>query len=190
MNNLESAVIDYLGLQSNCCKLITNSEQLKSSKLRKKAMEIMALDFTTVNTSNQFTLLNIEIVEEIVQNVSLEVNSELDVLHAIIRWLMKRGRKVEPCLLDKYSPKKTCTQCEDIAFDVECDRNELMVTLTGYEIKRLTKHIRLDRLALQDLKEMSKLCRDAKLDKLLRTCTNLLLEDPLTFDCTTPIPAI
>lgn len=182
VDELESTTIEYLASHldaSNCCRMIAYADMLGSSQLMKRAMDTLSEEFLTLSPTNAFSQFNLELMEQVVSNRGLQVRSELDVLRAIIRWLVMRGHRVDKCLATVYFPDHFPSR------DFKSTEPP-----TATDIERLVRHVPLGDLGMSDLKEAARLCRQARFDSLVEWIKERLLEDDPWFAQSSPIPPI
>lgn len=92
--NLESIVIDFIVENihiENCFQVLVASDSLGVKAMKEKAMDVIASNFQDVSSSTELALLHLDLFAEIVKNDSLMIRSEFDVLHVMLRWLVKHG---------------------------------------------------------------------------------------------------
>lgn len=149
LEDLEEAVTDFIESildNANCCEAIMVSDRLGSVRVRNKAIQVLASRFWCISRTDTFSFLEGHVLENVLKSDNLLLQSELDVLQAIIRWSVKHGHKVDPKLLREYS-KSSLWNHED--------ENTLMEpSLTEERINVLFGHIRIDGLNLVDLQDM------------------------------------
>lgn len=183
VESLEALMADALVSsvdKSNCCHLLVVSDRLEADRTKTKALDVLATNFLDVSLTSSFALLDIDLVEEVLRKDDLKIRSELDVLNAIIRWLVNCGHEVDQELRDEYLRSNTLA--------VDSCGQEKGAPLAGESINRLTKHVRLQELSLSDLKEVVKLGRKARLNELETACMSQMLAGLGKFQLTSPIP--
>lgn len=113
IQSLEDAAADFIVPivnENNCCEILLVSDRLHSIRVTTKVLEVMSVQFYSISQANLFSLLDVDLLEEVVRNDNLMVQTELDVLDAIIRWLVKHGHKIAISYSSTTEPAKTGTQ--------------------------------------------------------------------------------
>lgn len=145
--------------------------------------------------------MDLELVEDILKHAKLHVRSELDVVHAIIRWVMKGGHLVESylareltCCADEETEKNQIPYClffflfQKNTIFKEVENSNGQVPLNEQGIVKLTSHIPVAKLSLADLKSIVRVCGQARFGELKNRGMKQFLEDEPRFELLTSVP--
>lgn len=148
-------------------------------------MDVIARNFRSLSTRSTFMSMEFELVEDIVKHPKLQVQSELDVMHAIIRWVMKRGHQIESDLARQLFWYGAGNSKKDKIPEMN-NANERMA-FNEEHFTKLTSHIPVSKLSLAGLKDLVHLCGQARFGELKDRCMNQFLQDEPRFELAMPV---
>lgn len=109
----------------------------------------------------------------------------MDVLLSIILWLIAHGHHVEDSLLTivvSTSEGECFTDCGTST--VEPLKEEMIESVSS----ALLRHISFEHMSTSDLRAITRLSREAKLEKFTTTCFERLLDEGAPYRFTSPVP--
>lgn len=99
-------------------------------------------------------MVDVNLVEEVIKDSRLVVRSELDVLDAIIRWLVKAGHRVKEEFVKEYLSSPT--------WGSKSEGTTIKSRVRKDWVTQLTRHIRVREMSSIDLRKLVVLCQDAR----------------------------
>lgn len=138
--------------EHNVCQLIQRSEDLNSAILRNAVLEVIHQKFHALCESESIGQLNLDLMITVLSSPDLRLRSELDVIHAIVWWMVGNGYV-------------------DLSDVTEVDTREAR----SEDLMRLVRHVSPEKMRSDDLKSAIPVCRVAGLRKLHDLCVVVVL---------------
>lgn len=155
--------------QQNFCELVKAAECIGNEDLKWKALDFLSQHFLNLSKSFSLAVLDNCLFEQVVQMKSLMLDSEVDVLDSIFRWLYCRGHEIEEVMIDRYKDAKEKLIVKD--------------TLpTSDVIDRMTRHVMFDEFTAGNLGELARLSRHARLGSFSEPCYQAFLNSKRTME--------
>lgn len=162
LSELESNAFKYLEFtinEMNCCNMAADAKRLGLHQLKASAMKVLAEHFHSLCTSISISLLDANNMEELVKSHHLRIQSELNVLHAVAKWLLLHGYIAELNRLEQDSERQ----------------QEGSESGVCHVVNRMTRLVDVDRFNEPELKAAVRQCDALNLAKLYDVCLKILV---------------
>lgn len=206
---LEADMVALLGdtvKADNCCAILRVADTFEIAHLGECANSILKRNFYAVHTKEEFAELALEVLVAIISDANISVRSELDVLVAIINWLVRNEdvNNEEMCNMadDTISAISSCngenlcdaaTRMADSLLQNAGLSMETVMLRTYFSspmARELQRHVDVGNLYGDDLKVAAKICQAAKFESLYEQCVTKLLQLSQPSILCTPVNAL